>query len=540
MNHFPVAQFAGQPTFRFSVLHPVNFDASLGGKGFIDPDGDPLTYRAEWAGFQAPADGLTISGAQVTGVPTERGGFTLEVMVSDGRGGETSYSVLLGIGPNQPPELGKRNFAFFATAGAHVNYDPSQGGLTFEDPDGDALTYEVVALSPPLGLSVQGARVVGSLSGVGVMHFKVTALDGFGGSAEDTFSIAVAAPEPGLPTLPTPSYVYEDHHLSPPLPRDHARSRENFSPLWDTTPRGPFLVNPTTDAGATLGRVLFYDKRLSVTNTRACASCHHQERGFASAERFDTGVLGVPLKRNTMGLTNVRFNLHDLYFTDLRARGLEKLALMPIVEPSELGNYLPLLEAKIAAAPFYRQLFEAAFGSPEVTSERISLALAQFLRSLISYRTKFDGAVPNIDVLPDPSVFSPTELEGAELFRQNCSLCHFAIIQTLDVPANNGIDEVVTDPGAGGGTFRAASLHNIALTAPYMHDGRFATLREVIDHYDSGVHDSAHHFLRDSTTGEPRRLNLTDAQKAAFEAFFATLTDDEFLNDPRFSDPFAP
>jgi cytochrome c peroxidase len=387
--------------------------------------------------------------------------------------------------------------------------------------------------------------VIGALDSVRAVLVRVTARDAYGGSTTGEFILAAPAADPGEPALPSISYVYDDARL--PLPADFAFSREHFAPLWDTTPDD----NPTSDAGATLGRVLFYDKRLSITNTHSCASCHRQERGFAAEERFSSGVMGVPLTRNAMGLTNVRFNFDDLFFIDLRTPTLEKLALQPIEAPLELGNHLPLLEQKLAATSFYGPLFEAAFGTPQVTRDRIARALAQFLRSLLSYRSKFDRAYSMMNgqdpPIPDV-VFTAQERRGDLLFKNqvvggaHCSNCHVGTVQTLDRPSTNGLDAESPDPGGPNGVFRSASLRNIAVTGPYMHDGRFTTLREVIDHYDHGVQQTTPFRLPFPLlvpTGDaPRRLNLSEEDKAALEAFLHTLTDDEFLTDPRFADPF--
>ena len=152
-----------------------------------------------------------------------------------------------------------------------------------------------------------------------------------------------------------------------------------------------------TNAGATLGRVLFYDKRLSILNTHSCGSCHEQSLGFTTADRFPTGVLGTPQKRNAMAIANSRYNLFERYFSDTRVKDLENLSLMPIEDPTELGNLLPLLEQKLGATDFYPLLFQAAFGTREITRERIAKALAQFLRSIITYRSRFDQAYLVLD-----------------------------------------------------------------------------------------------------------------------------------------------
>jgi cytochrome c peroxidase len=314
-------------------------------------------------------------------------------------------------------------------------------------------------------------------------------------------------------------------------------------PLWDTQPIG----NRTTDAGAALGRVLFHDRRLSITNTVACANCHQREHGFASPERFSTGIIGTPLARNSMALANARYNIHHSWFSDVRVASLQDVARQALTRTDELGNTLPALEIKLQATPFYAPLFAAAFGTPDITADRILRALEQYVQALISYRTQFDAACDGVGgLLKDCDAGLTTqEARGREIFTTGGE-GHVACVQCHSLPAganvwlaNNGIDAAVTDPGVGNGRFRPASLHNVALTGPYMHDGRFATLREVIEHYDHGIKDSADldTLLRDAS-GNVRRMNLTSEDKDALEAFLRTLTDDEMLADPKFADPF--
>ena len=516
------------------------YDVSQGGTAITDPDGDDLTYWLEFA-----SAGVSGSGAQLFGTPPAPTGFVVFVWVRDNYGALTAADTIPSFGvtvvPNAAPQVTRRNQPLITTRDAYIYYDLTQGGSTFTDPNGDSLTYEVSALSPQHGLSVHGTSVAGTLSAVAAVSFRITATDGYGGSGTDVLTIALPGPEPAKPALPTVSYVYDDAKL--PLPFLFALSRASFSPFWDTTPDD----NPTTDAGATLGRVLFYDKRLSITNTHACASCHHQGHGFAAPERFSSGVLNVPLQRNSLGLTNVRHNLDNLYFIDQRTESLERLVLMPIEEPTELGHSIAMLEQKLAATDFYAPLFEAAFGTPDVTPERIARALAQFLRSLLSFRSKFDRAYhvmnPGDPTIPE-TIFTLEEQRGKEVFERtpgpHCAACHRGGVQLLDQPTTNGLDAQPADPGSQRG-FRAASLRNIAVTAPYMHDGRFATLREVIDHYDHGVQKTTHSVFASplfDSAGEPRRFNLSEEDKDALEAFLNTLTDDAFLTDPRFADPF--
>lgn len=517
------------------AMHPVDFDLSVGGTAFSDPDGDPLTYSVRSFGGTG-LSGLSVTGTHLTGTAPDVGWFQVTLTVSDGRGGTLDYILAIRVTANSAPGVVRPNDVLLVGPGAQVSYDVTQGGTTFADPDQDALTYQISLSAQARGLSVTGTRVTGVFSEVGAVRVKVTAMDEYGGSAEHSFVIAMPAPDPGSPVLPAISYTYDDDKL--PLPPVFRLSRQIQIPLWDTTP----VDNPTSDAGATLGRVLFYDKRLSITNTHSCGTCHEQVHGFANSTPFSIGVAGEPTKRNAMGLTNARYNLRNTYFADERVSTLEKLALMPIEDPIELGNSLPRVVEKLAATDFYPPLFEAAFGTPEITSERIAKALAQFVRTLISYQSKTDEYEnpPEGQPQPDPStVYTPQELAGKNVFLAGqCFFCHNDTNKITFDSQNNGLDETPSDLGAGGGRFRAASLKNIGRTAPYMHDGRFATLRDVVEHYDHGVKDSVNLSALLGGGSGGRRLNLSEEDKEALVAFLNTLTDEKMLADPRFSDPF--
>jgi cytochrome c peroxidase len=312
----------------------------------------------------------------------------------------------------------------------------------------------------------------------------------------------------------------------------------------DNTP----AANPVTDAGATLGRTLFYDKRLSLNQTLSCASCHQQAHGFSDPAKFSTGFAGGLTSRNSMGLANARWYQRRAFFWDERAATLEIQVLQPIQNAVEMGMTLPLLEIRLAAEPFYTNLFTRAYGTPAVTSDRIARALAQFVRSIISTSTKYDaGTASNF------ANFTAQETLGRQIFNgqagnATCAACH-GTDNFVPGPAinNNGLENPYLDKGLGAvtgrtqdeGLFKVPSLRNIALTAPYMHDGRFATLEEVVEFYNSGVvnHPNLSPPLRNQN-GTPRRLNLTPTQKAALTAFLHTLSDTSLPTDPRFSDPF--
>ena len=310
-------------------------------------------------------------------------------------------------------------------------------------------------------------------------------------------------------------------------------------------------TNVTTDAGATLGRVLFYDRRLSANQTVSCSSCHQQQHGFSDPRRFSVGFNGGLTGRNSMGLSNARWYQRRHFFWDERANTLEDQVLMPIQNTTEMGMTLPDLVERLSAEPYYTNLFAITFGSPEISSERISRALAQFVRSIVSVRSKYDAGLPN-----NFANFTPQENLGRQIFfgqvgNATCAACH-GTDNFVPGPAlnNNGLEFPYVDLGVGAitgnaadnGKFKVPSLRNIELTAPYMHDGRFATLEEVVEFYNSGVVDNPNLSppLRNPPPlpPGPRRLNLTADQKAALVAFLKTLTDQNLVNDPKFSDPF--
>ncbi len=300
--------------------------------------------------------------------------------------------------------------------------------------------------------------------------------------------------------------------------------------------------NVVTDAGATLGRVLFYDKRLSANQSVSCASCHQREHGFADPRPLSVGFAGGHTRRNSMGLTNARYYRRGRFLWDERAATLEEQVLMPIQDPIEMGLTLPALITRLEAEPFYQELFTSAFGTPEIDSTRISRALAQFIRSIASAKSKFDAGV-TINF----SNFTVKEAQGRALFTAfSCATCHFSqnfmprnpTANGLEFPlADKGMGEVDEDPGAEG-LFKVASLRNVELTAPYMHDGRFQTLEEVIEFYNSGI--TPHPNLSRSLTrfAKPAGMHLNQGQKDALVAFLKTLTDTSVTTDEKFSDPF--
>ncbi|MFT5523386.1 MAG: cytochrome c peroxidase [Pirellulaceae bacterium] len=331
--------------------------------------------------------------------------------------------------------------------------------------------------------------------------------------------------------------------------------------------------NPISDAGAQLGRVLFYDKLLSKNDSISCASCHLQERAFADPRQFSIGFEGGMTSRNAMGLGYSRFTLikgsRPGFFWDERAATLEDQVLLPIQDKVEMGMQLNDLERKLQSQPYYPPLFEAAFGSREVTSKKIAKAIAQFMRSLVSFDSKFDRAAKatgGTDYSQAFSNFTDQENLGKSLFIDGvgaiaeigCAHCHVPPTFGMPKSFNNGLDLQYTDRGLGArdvpsndpftanndGKFKAPALRNIALTSPYMHDGRFTTLDQVVEHYSSGVHPHVNLGLafkveHDANDSETSGFQLTPPQKSAIVAFLKTLTDKNLNSHPKFSDPFV-
>ena len=347
-------------------------------------------------------------------------------------------------------------------------------------------------------------------------------------------------------------------YADPPLP-DHFRvESEGFhgqQPLMssDNTP----VDNPTTDAGATLGRVLFYDVDLSQNRTVSCGSCHQPALGFSDDAVKSPGFDGGETRRHSMGLTNARFYGEGRFFWDQRAETLEDQVLMPLQDEVEMGMTLTEVEDRIRERAEYEPLFEAAFGDSDVSADRVSLALAQFVRSLVSYTSKYDEGRAQVANRSDPFPnFSDAENLGKMLFvtrppfgGMGCFVCHQGEGFVAVAAANNGLDADSEDDGGYGevtgsaadaGMFKVPSLRNVALRAPYMHDGRLASLEEVVDHYSDGVQSHPNLGVPLGVAGSNGpQVDMTAEEKEALVAFLNTLSDPEMVTDPKFSDPFA-
>lgn len=315
--------------------------------------------------------------------------------------------------------------------------------------------------------------------------------------------------------------------------------------------------NPLTVDGVELGRFLFYDPILSADSTMACAACHAPNGSFTDNLAVSKGVDGLAGRRSSMSLLNVGYFYTGLFW-DGSVSTLEEQALLPVEDPIELHNTWPNVITKFQNHDFYPEMFRKAFGissTNEISKELAAKAIAQFERTLVSSgQSKYDRSQNCVE----PAIFlSAQERAGAELFsfeendHPGCTHCHktFNALFTDNRFLNNGIDNVGTavedlnnfpDKGFGevtgnifdNGKFRVPSLRNIAVTAPYMHDGRFETLEEVLDHYSSGGFDSA------NTDANIAPFSLSADEKAALISFLNTLTDTAFMNNPAHQNPF--
>ncbi|MFN4254591.1 MAG: cytochrome-c peroxidase [Saprospiraceae bacterium] len=310
--------------------------------------------------------------------------------------------------------------------------------------------------------------------------------------------------------------------------------------------------NKPTVQGVMLGRMLFYEKLLSKDGSQACADCHRQPDGFSDSLQFSIGVEKLPGKRQAMPVMNLAWHKNGMFW-DGRAATAHEQALMPIQDPLEMNETLANVVAKLSAEKKYRDQFVRAFGDATVTAERIGRAIEQFEFVMISNNSKYDQWKRG------EATLTASEERGRKLFftefdpfsgqiGAECFHCHAGFNFTNDEYMNNGLDadadqkdegrmKVTLDP-ADKAKFKTPTLRNIARTAPYMHDGRFKTLEEVIDHYNTGARNSATVEFLMQYNLQPGGLGLTASEKADLVAFLKTLTDDEFLTNPAFKTPF--
>ena len=358
----------------------------------------------------------------------------------------------------------------------------------------------------------------------------------------------------------------------PPATISYQRTLPKYLQALGIVPR------PVSDEKATLGRVLFYDKNLSLDRSTACASCHHQAFAFSDNTALSTGIGGLKGNRNAMPIANVAsFSAHysDInglrpsLLWDNRAANVTEQSRLAFLNDHEMGMTMAEVATRIRELPYYPWLWEKTYDRFDVTEAQILECLSAFVGAIGSHESKFDAAleaangninfsgidtiIANVYFGSDTTIlpfglpgFSARESSGRDIFVANCSKCHSPIRPFQEVlEACNGLETTYPDQGIGAltgnpadnGVFKAPSLRNIALTAPYMHDGRFKTLEEVVSFYSNGVknHPNLHPAMRHNGS---IHLNLTNDQKNDLIAFLHTLTDIKSVSDERFADPF--
>ncbi|MFM8596827.1 MAG: cytochrome-c peroxidase, partial [Flavobacteriales bacterium] len=302
-----------------------------------------------------------------------------------------------------------------------------------------------------------------------------------------------------------------------------------------------------------LGRWLFYEKRLSGNDSMSCATCHVPQHGFSDPNKYSTGIDGIQGNRNSMALINLGWD--NFYFWDGRESTLEKQILEPVVNPIEMHQSWSAAVHKLNLDIDYRNRFFKAFGEPGIDSVKATKAIAQFIRTMISASSKYDVMYKYENGMPlnnqEQALLQQVDIEewaGYDLFKSlngaDCFHCHNGPLMRVKKYSNNGLDANFTDLGRGAvtnnpedfGKFKVPTLRNIALTAPYMHDGRFQTLDEVIEHYSSGVHVSPtiDPLIEFANQGG---VQLSAQEKYLLKKFLLTLTDNTFVSNPDFKDP---
>ena len=310
--------------------------------------------------------------------------------------------------------------------------------------------------------------------------------------------------------------------------------------------------NALTVQGVQLGKMLFYDTKLSKGNSQSCATCHRQADGFSDSTQFSIGATMQVGKRQAMPIFNMAWHSNE-FFWDGRAQTLREQSLIPIESAIEMDETLENVIAKLEDTEMYRDQFMRAFGSEEITAEKMSLAMEQFMLSIVSFNSKYDK------YLVGEAELTESEERGRILFEMeynpffpdfsgaDCVHCHGGINFENDQYMNNGLDtdaniadvgrEEATNNLNDRGKFKVPSLRNVAVTAPYMHDGRFRTLEEVIDHYNEGIQASATADITVLNTIDTGLL-LTEQDKEDLVNFLKTLTDETFLNEDAYKTPF--
>ena len=330
------------------------------------------------------------------------------------------------------------------------------------------------------------------------------------------------------------------------------KKKEEITPIYSPTPYSmeipsnfpPIdinLDNPLTEEGILLGRHLFWEPRLSGDNTMSCATCHNPQNAFSDSNPYSIGINGDIGKRNSMVLQNLAWS--NDFFWDGRVISLEEQILIPIMDSTEMDETWANAMNELKYDSKYNTLFFDAFGVKNPDSTHAAKAIAQFLITMISSNSKYDK------VLRNEAVFSPLENAGLASFNSfsggDCFHCHGGILGTDLSYKNNGLDEFPTDTARGKVTgivsdnfkFKVPSIRNIEYSSPYMHDGRFTSLDQVINFYSIGVHPNSPNIDPLMEFSSQGGVQLDPQERLELKAFLLTLSDPDFINNPNFSKP---
>ncbi|MGV6802493.1 MAG: cytochrome c peroxidase [bacterium] len=471
-------------------------------------------------------------------------------------GGSDGSSSTSSVTPNNAPTVSRANSDQSGQVGYDFTYDATQSGNTFVDADGDALTY-TISYAPDNGdYSDNNGIITGIPSVLEDVTVTITANDGLGGTASNNFLILVSVDQNAILAEFSGNIDLEnlESYANPTIPNYITKLNDGG--------------NPVTDAGATLGRVLFYDTRLSIDDTVSCSSCHLQAHAFSDLDVVSEGVDSGVTIRHAMRLINTQYADETHFFWDERALSQEDQETQPLADHNEHGfsgqsgrpDFSDLI-VKMEALEYYEELFRFAFLSPEITEDKIGIALAQFVKSIHSFDSKYDQgrAQVNNDNQDFPN-FTADENAGKTLFLTapnnggaGCQGCHRAPEFDIDPNSDsNGIVLVANNPNQTDFTnTRAPTLRDLVapdttLNGQIMHNGSLLSLRDVIDHYDqitvpAGVNAGDFRAALDNRLmpgGNTQRLNLTETEKAQLEDFLRTLTGSNVYTDPKWSSPF--
>lgn len=308
------------------------------------------------------------------------------------------------------------------------------------------------------------------------------------------------------------------------------------------SPNFPNATYPVTQEGFELGRHLFYDINLSKSKTISCASCHIQTAAFTDTSRFSIGVADSIGDRNSMPLANIGWS--SRFFWDGRAADLISQIHDPVIDAREMANTWADVVQYVQSNPVYKPMFQSAFPKKEINATQIKNAIAQFVGSIYSFQSRYDDYAYNFN----RSALNAQEIRGLQLFnnKAQCANCHNTLLFTNHQFMNNGLDAQpqlglynATGKIEDKGLQKTPSLRNVAVTAPYMHDGRFKDLHEVVDFYNTNVQASSPNLdFRMLRFVQPGGLGLNQSEKEDLIAFLHTLTDTVLLSNPIYSNPW--